>query len=65
MEAPIVKEVRDSRQRIFKECGEDLDRYIAYLKTTDAQDKHRLVTLEEVRARLLFPGWDVETESAA
>lgn len=51
MDDPIVKEVRETRQRIFKECGEDLDRYIEYLKFTEPQDKHRLVTLEEVRAR--------------
>ena len=51
MDDPIVKEVRETRQRIFKECGEDLDRYIEYLKITEPQDKHRLVTLEDVRAR--------------
>jgi hypothetical protein len=51
MDDPIVKEVRETRQRIFKECGEDLDRYIEYLKATEPQDKQRVVTLEEVRAR--------------
>jgi hypothetical protein len=51
MDDPIVKEIRETRQRIFKECGEDLERYIEYLKSTEPQDKHRVVTLEEVRAR--------------
>lgn len=51
MEDPIVNEIRATRQRIFKECGENLDRYLEHLKAAEAQDKHRLVNLEEVRAR--------------
>jgi hypothetical protein len=48
---PIVEEVREVRKRIFEECGGSLDRYLERLKSAEAQDKHRLVTLEEVRAR--------------
>lgn len=48
-EDPIVAEVRQARQRIFDECGRDLDRLIAYLKAADDQHRDRLVTVDEIR----------------
>jgi|SaaInlV_200m_DNA_2_1039689.scaffolds.fasta_scaffold132216_1 hypothetical protein len=51
MDDPIVKDIHDTRQRIFKECGGDLNRLIARLKDADSKNKTRRVTLEDVRKR--------------
>jgi len=51
MDDPIVEEVHKTRQRIFAECNEDLDRLIARLKAGDSRNKARSVTLEDVRSR--------------
>jgi hypothetical protein len=51
MEDEIVKEVHETRRRIFEECGRDIERYIERLKAGNAQYKNRLVTLEQVQQR--------------
>jgi len=51
MEDEIVDEIHETRRRIFEECGGDIERLIERLKALDAQDKDRLVTVEEVRQR--------------
>ena len=51
MNDPIVEEVREVRRRIFEECGNDLKRLFERLKAAEAQDKDRLVTLEQVQER--------------
>jgi hypothetical protein len=48
---PIVEEVRETRRRIFEECGNDLKRLFERLKASEALDKHRLVTFEQVQER--------------
>lgn len=55
IEDPIVNEVHRTRQRIFAECGEQLDRLIARLKAADSRDKERLVTPEDVKKRSQSP----------
>jgi hypothetical protein len=51
MEDEIVKEVHETRQRIFEECGRDIERYIERLKAGNAKYKNRLVTLQDVQQR--------------
>jgi hypothetical protein len=51
MDDPIVNEVHETRRRIFEECGNDLGRYLERIKTAEALDKDRLVTLEQVQER--------------
>lgn len=51
MEDEIVNEIHETRQRIFEECGGDIERYIERLKSADDNDKDRLVTIEDVRKR--------------
>ena len=51
MEDEIVKEVHETRRRIFEECGRDIERYIERLKAAEVLDKDRLVTVEQVRQR--------------
>ena len=55
MDDPIVKEVHQTRQRIFAECNGDLDRLIARLKAADSKNKDRLVTIEDVQKRARTP----------
>jgi len=51
MKDPIVEEVREVRRRIFAECGNDLKRLFERLKAAEANDKDRLVSLEQVQQR--------------
>jgi len=55
MEDEIVKEIHETRRRIFEECGNDLNRLIERLKSADAKDKDRLVTFDEVQQRARTP----------
>jgi hypothetical protein len=48
---PIVREIHDVRQRLWEECGRDLDRYLARLKAAELQHEGRLVTVEDVEKR--------------
>ena len=41
---PIVEEVRNAREKLFKECGEDLERFLHRLKEQERQDRDRLVS---------------------
>lgn len=50
MEDPIVREIHAIRQRMFLECGEDLNRYLERLKAAELQDQERLVTAEQLQA---------------
>jgi hypothetical protein len=51
MKDPIVEEVRETRRRIFAECGNDLKRYIERLKAAEANHQNRLVSLEQIQQR--------------
>ena len=55
MDDPIVEEIHQTRQRILAECHGDVTRLIARLKTADAKNKARLVTLEDVQKRSRRP----------
>jgi hypothetical protein len=48
---PIVKEIHQARQKILEECDGDLDRLMDRLKAAEAQHGHRVVTVEQVRAK--------------
>jgi hypothetical protein len=48
MNDPIVEEVHAARQRISDECGGDVERLIAWLKTLDSNPGRRITTIEEV-----------------
>ena len=41
---PIVEEVRNAREKLFEECGEDLEKLLSYLKEQESQDRDRLVS---------------------
>ena len=51
MEDEIVKEIHETRRRILKECGGDIDRLIERLKAAESKDKDRLVSVEDVQRR--------------
>lgn len=49
---PVLEELDDVRQRIFEECGNDPQRYIAFYREYQKQFGDRLVNYEsELRAR--------------
>ena len=41
---PIVEEVRNTRAKLFEECGEDIEKLKDRLKEQENQDKARLVS---------------------
>jgi hypothetical protein len=45
---PIVNEIRLTREKIFKECDEDLNKLIDFLKEQEKNDSDRLVSSEEI-----------------
>lgn len=51
MDDDIVKEIHETRQRIYDECGRDVERLIERLKTLDATHKNHLVTFDQVQLR--------------
>ncbi len=48
---PIVREIHEVRERLWKECGGDLDSYLARLKAAESQHEGRLVTVEDLEKR--------------
>jgi hypothetical protein len=46
---PIVAEVHQVRERLWEECGGDLDQYVARLKEIAAVEPTRLLTIEARR----------------
>lgn len=46
----IVEEVRETRRRIFEECGDDFDVYMQRMKEAAAKYQDRLVGPEDVLA---------------
>ena len=52
---PIVKEIHETRRRIWEECGGTVEGLIAYLKAAEEQDKDRLVTMEDLQKRAATP----------
>jgi hypothetical protein len=52
---PIVREIHETRRRIFQECGGDVEGLIARLKAAELKDKDRLVTMDDVQKRARTP----------
>ena len=52
---PIVEEVRRTRERLFRRCGGDINQLPDRLRAAEAQDRHRLVDLDEVGRRVARP----------
>jgi len=48
---PIVQEIHETRRRIMAECGDDLEGLMDRLKAAESQDRHRLVTKEDLQSR--------------
>ena len=51
MQDPIVDEIHETRRRLMKECGDDLQKLLERFKSAEAQDKGRVVTMDEVQRR--------------
>jgi len=49
IEDTIVQEIHETRRRIMAECGDDLERLTDRLKAAESQDRHRLVTKEDLQ----------------
>ena len=47
---PLVQEVRETRAKIFEECGSDLTKLLDRYQEAERLDQHRLITQEEFRA---------------
>jgi hypothetical protein len=41
---PVVAEIQRAREKIWKECGEDIDRFFDWLKAAEEKHRDRLVS---------------------
>jgi hypothetical protein len=48
---PIVEDVRAAREKLFDACNGDLDAFLRLLKEQEQQDRSRLVSRKDMRAR--------------
>jgi hypothetical protein len=46
---PLVKEIHEVRGRILTECGGDLDKLLDRFKSSENEDRDRLVSCEDVK----------------
>jgi hypothetical protein len=46
---PIVEEVHRVRERMWDECGGDLDRLIESLRASEAEHQDRIITPEQLK----------------
>jgi len=54
---PIVQDVRTARERLFKDCEENLDKLLDHYHQQEPQHKDRLVMSKEgVRRKNIAPG---------
>ena len=51
MPDPIVDEIHETRRRLMRECGDDLQKLLERFRSAEAHDKWRVVTMDEVRRR--------------
>ncbi len=51
MNDPIVEEIHCIRDRMLAECGGDFQKYMDRIREAQEQDRHRLVTKEDVLRR--------------
>ena len=48
---PIVEEIHQTRQKIWEECGGDLDRFLNRLRGAEKQDRSRVVSTTSLPAK--------------
>lgn len=48
---PIVEEVHRVREKMWDECGGDLDRLIEFLRAGEARHRERIISKEELDRR--------------
>lgn len=48
---PIVDEVRKTREKLWDECGGDMDKYMDRIQAAEGQYPQRLITREQMLAR--------------
>jgi hypothetical protein len=41
---PIVEEVRKAREELFEKCGNDLERFMEFIRKSQVQHGSRLIT---------------------
>jgi hypothetical protein len=46
---PIVEEVRRTRQAIFADCGDDLEKLLDRFKAAESQELSRVVSMSSIR----------------
>jgi len=51
IEDPIVDEIHRVREKLLAECQGDLDALLDCYRSSEDQDRERVVSLEDVRAR--------------
>ncbi len=49
MKDPIVEEVHRARRELWDECGGDLQKVLEKLKAIEAEERHRVVSLERLK----------------
>jgi hypothetical protein len=50
---PIVEEIHRAREKIWKECGENADKFFERLKAREAADRDRLVSPAKRRKQVV------------
>lgn len=48
---PIVEEVRNTRAKLFEDCGENIEKLMDRLKEQENQDKARLVSNQNTKQK--------------
>ena len=48
---PIVEDVRATREKLFEACNDDLNAFLKLLKDQEQQDRSRLVSPKDLKAR--------------
>ncbi len=49
MKDPIVEEVHRVLQELWDECGGDLQKLLAKLKVIEAEEQHRVISLDRLQ----------------
>ncbi|MBI5474474.1 MAG: hypothetical protein HY961_19220 [Ignavibacteriae bacterium] len=49
-EDPIVEEVHEARRQMWKECGEDIEKYLHMINHLESKDAIRISSVEELKA---------------
>jgi hypothetical protein len=49
MKDPIVEEVHRARRELWDECGGDFKKLLDKLKAIEAEEQHRVISLEKLK----------------